>query len=161
MIHAIYPGSFDPIHNGHLDIIERASHLFDQVTVAVLHNSLKAKGLFSIEERLDIIANSVQNWPNVSAEKFEGLLVSYAERVGANVIIKGLRTTVDFENEIEMAHMNRMMYPKAETLLMMTDKEWSHLSSSRIRELASFLADVSTLVPPASLAALKRKFSSN
>jgi pantetheine-phosphate adenylyltransferase len=161
MIHAIYPGSFDPIHNGHLDIIERASGLFDQVTVAVLHNSLKEKGLFSIEERLEIIANSVQNWPNVNAEKFEGLLVNYAERIGANVIIKGLRTTIDFEHEIEMAHMNRMMYAKAETLLMMTDFKWSHLSSSRIRELASFQADVSILVPGASLAALRRKFSSN
>lgn len=161
MIHAIYPGSFDPIHNGHLDIIERASHLFDQVTVAVLHNSLKEKGLFSIEERLEIIASSVQNWPNVNAEKFEGLLVNYAERIGASVIIKGLRTTIDFEHEIEMAHMNRMMYAKAETLLMMTDFKWSHLSSSRIRELASFQADVSVLVPAASLAALRRKFSSN
>ncbi len=161
MIHALYPGSFDPIHNGHLDIIERASRIFDQVTVAVLHNSLKATGLFSIEERLDMIASSVQNYPNVNAEKFEGLLVNYAERIGSSVIVKGLRTTIDFENEIEMAHMNRLMYPKAETLLMMTDIRWSHLSSSRIRELASFQADVNTLVPAASLAALRRKFSSN
>jgi pantetheine-phosphate adenylyltransferase len=161
MIHAIYPGSFDPIHNGHLDIIERASKVFDRVTVAVLHNSLKATGLFSIEERLDIIASSVQQWPNVNAEKFEGLLVNYAERIGASVIVKGLRTTIDFENEIQMAHMNRMMYPRAETMLMMSGTQWAHLSSSRIRELASFQADVSTLVPAASLAALRRKFSSN
>ncbi|MGL4609928.1 MAG: pantetheine-phosphate adenylyltransferase [Trueperaceae bacterium] len=160
-MHALYPGSFDPIHNGHLDIIERASKIFDRVTVAALHNSLKDKGLFSIEERLDIIASSVQQWPNVNAEKFEGLLVNYAERVGAQVILKGLRTTMDFENELQMAHMNRLMYPPAETLLMMTDTDWSHLSSSRIRELASFQADVSTLVPVASLAALRRKFSSN
>lgn len=158
MVHAVYPGSFDPLHNGHLDIIRRASSIYDQVTIAVLNNPLKDTKLFSIEERLDIVHATIQDLPNVSCEKFEGLLASYMEQVGARIIVKGLRAISDFEYELTMAHMNRQLNPKIETTFIMTATRWSYVSSTRIREIAQFGADVRKLVPSASLNALHRKF---
>lgn len=158
MVHAVYPGSFDPLHNGHLDIIHRASSIYDQVTIAVLNNPLKDTKLFSIEERLAIVQDTIQELPNVSCERFEGLLANYMEQVGARIIVKGLRAISDFEYELTMAHLNRQLNPNIETTFIMTATRWSYVSSTRIREIAQFGADVQKLVPPASLNALTKKF---
>ncbi len=159
MLHAVYPGSFDPLHNGHVDLIRRASGIFDQLTVAVLHNPLKDSSLFTVDERLDILYAATKELPNVRCGKFEGLLVAYMSALGARVIVKGLRAISDFEVELQMAHLNRQLNPQVETAFIMTATRWSYLSSSRVRELASLGADVSTLLPEASLAALQRKFA--
>jgi pantetheine-phosphate adenylyltransferase len=159
MLHAVYPGSFDPLHNGHVDLIRRASGIFDQLTIAVLHNPLKDGSLFTINERLDIVHAVTKELSNVNCDKFEGLLVAYMSTLGARVIVKGLRAISDFEVELQMAHLNRQLNPLVETTFIMTATRWSYLSSSRVRELASLGADVSTLVPEASLAALQRKFA--
>lgn len=160
MIHAVFPGSFDPLHNGHLDIIQRASLLFEQVTVAVLNNSFKSTKLFSIEERLNIIAESTQDLVNVKAQAFEGLLVDFMRAQNAQVLLKSLRSSGDFDYELHMAHMNHHMLP-VETLFMTTDPTWSFVSSSRLKEVAGLGADISQLVPNASLQALHRKFHAN
>lgn len=159
MIHAVYPGSFDPLHNGHVDLIRRASCIFDRLTVAVLHNPLKDSALFTVSERLDILSSVTQGLPNVKCDKFEGLLAAYMSTLGARIIVKGLRAISDFEVELQMAHLNRQLNPQVETAFIMTATRWSYLSSSRVRELASLGADVSALVPEASLAALQRKFA--
>lgn len=159
MIHAVYPGSFDPLHNGHVDIIHRTASIFGHLTVAVLNNPLKDTRCFSTEERLEMIRETVISMPNVSAEMFEGLLAEYMRQIEAKVIVKGLRTVADFENESQMAHLNRQLNPEVETLFIMTDTRWSYVSSTRIKELASYDADIGELVPKASLEALKRKFS--
>lgn len=159
MIHAVYPGSFDPLHNGHVDVIRRASGIFDQLTVAVLHNPLKDRYLFTIDERLDIVHATIKGLANVRCDKFEGLLVAFMQSIGARVIVKGLRAISDFEVELQMAHLNRQLDPRVETTFIMTATRWSYVSSSRVRELASLGADVSPLVPKASLTALQRKFA--
>jgi pantetheine-phosphate adenylyltransferase len=160
MIHAIFPGSFDPLHNGHLDIIQRASTLFDQVTVAVLNNSFKSSKLFTTEERLTIIAEATQNLANVKALAFEGLLVDFVRHQNAQIILKSLRSAGDFDYELHMAQMNHHLYP-IETVFMTTHPNWSFLSSSRLKEVAGLGSDISQLVPEASLQALRRKFSTN
>jgi len=159
MLHAVYPGSFDPPHNGHVDLIQRASCIFDQLTVAVLHNPLKDRHLFTIDERLDMLRAATKGLSNVKCDKFEGLLVAYMSTLGARVIVKGLRAISDFEVELQMAHLNRQLNPQVETTFIMTATRWSYLSSSRVRELASLGADVSSLVPKASLVALQSKFA--
>ncbi len=159
MIHAVYPGSFDPVHNGHLDIIYRASRIYDHLTVAVLHNSLKDKQLFNVEERLHLIKKSTEDICNVSVEQFEGLLANYSTQKKAKVIVRGLRAISDFEYELQMAHLNRQLNPNLETTFIMTATRWSYVSSTNIKELALYNGDVSKLVPIATLEALKTKFA--
>ncbi|HIQ71196.1 MAG TPA: pantetheine-phosphate adenylyltransferase [Candidatus Onthenecus intestinigallinarum] len=144
---ALYPGSFDPITVGHLDIIERAARLYDDVVVAVLHNP-KKQGAFPVQTRLALIERACAHLPNVRAEFFEGLLVDYARQVGASVVLRGLRAVSDFEYEFQMAQMNRRLCPGVETLFMMTRPEHAYISSSGVREIATFGGDVSAFVPP-------------
>ena len=143
---AIYPGSFDPVTNGHLDIIQRASSLFDEVIVAVAVNIGKDP-LFTIEERMEMLQQACSHMPNVTVDSFDGLLVRYAEGHGAGVIVKGLRALSDFEFEFEMALMNRRIDEGIETVFMMTSAEYSYLSSSIIKEVAGFGGSVEGLVP--------------
>lgn len=157
MVHALYPGSFDPLHNGHFDLIERSSKIYDQVTIAILNNPLKKGQMFSLDERLAIAVEASKELGNVQVMSFDGLLVEFVEKIGANIIVKGLRTVTDFEYELQMAHLNKHVNPDADTTFMMTASVWSFVSSSRIRELASYGADVSALVPEASLKALEAK----
>ena len=158
MVHAVYPGSFDPLHNGHVDLIRRASHIYDRLTVAVLENPLKTTGMFSAEERVAIIREVVKGMSGVDVDSFDGLLADYTRNVGATVIVKGLRAISDFEYELQMAHLNRQINPKAETTFIMTATRWSYVSSSRVKEIAAFGADVSKLVPKVTLRYLHEKF---
>jgi pantetheine-phosphate adenylyltransferase len=158
MTHAVYPGSFDPLHNGHLDVIRRAARIYDRLTVAVLDNPLKENKLFTIDERLAIIEETVKGMANVDADRFEGLLAEYVRKRKASVIVKSLRAISDFENELQMAHLNRQLNPDAETTFIMTATRWSYVSSTRIREIAKYGADISKLVPKASLQRLQERF---
>ena len=151
MIHAVYPGSFDPLHNGHLDVIRRATRIFGRLTVAVLNNPNKRDQMFSAEERVDIIRGATAGMDHVDVESFDGLLAEYMRISGADVIVKGLRAISDFEYELQMAHLNRQLNPKAETTFIMTATRWSYLSSTRVKELARYGADVSKLVPRTTL----------
>ncbi|CAN5847981.1 pantetheine-phosphate adenylyltransferase [soil metagenome] len=158
MVHAVYPGSFDPLHNGHADIIRRASSIYDRLTVAVLNNPMKDSKTFTVDERLAILEDVVRDMPNVNTEKFEGLLANYMEQLGARVIVKGLRAISDFEYELQMAHLNRQLNASLETTFIMTATRWSYVSSTRIKELAKYGADVKKLVPRATLKALQEKY---
>ncbi len=142
---AVYPGSFDPITYGHLDIIERASAIFDRVIVAVCLNTGK-KPLFTIEERVEMIIQESSGLPNVEADSFEGLLTEFMRQKKAHVIIRGMRAVSDLENEFQMAWMNRKLNPEVETLFLMAQPRYSYLSSSIVKEVASFRGDVSGLV---------------
>lgn len=146
MKRAVYPGSFDPITNGHLDIIERASRVFDEVIIVVLVNPSK-KGLFDIDERVKLIQKCIHNFDNVRVESFDGLLVNFMEKVDARVIIKGLRAVSDFEYEFQMALMNNKLDPNIETVFMMTNAKYSYLSSSSIKQVAMFGGCIKDLVP--------------
>lgn len=143
---AVYPGSFDPITNGHLDIIKRASKVFDKVIVSVLVNSSKTP-CFAMEERRALIERVTGDLPNVEVDCFEGLLVNYVRKKEAHVIIKGLRAISDFEYEFQMALANTKIAPDIETLFMMTNQEYSYLSSSIVKELASLGGSLEGLVP--------------
>ncbi len=143
---AVYPASFDPITNGHLDLITRASRLFDRVIVAVAKNVAKS-GLFELDERIEMIKDAVADLDGVDVDVIDGLLVDYVRAKGAQVVLRGLRVLADFEYEFEMAMMNSHMYPDFETVYMMTSAKWFFVSSSRLREIASFGADVSEFVP--------------
>lgn len=156
---AIYPGSFDPTTNGHLDIIERAASLFDEVVVAVATNIGK-NPLFTIEERVEMLQEACRHLPNVTVDRFEGLLVAYAAEQNAHVIVKGLRALSDFEFEFEMALMNRRLDKEAETVFMMTNAEYSYLSSSIIKEVAGFGGSVKGLVPEVVERRLEQKLAS-
>jgi pantetheine-phosphate adenylyltransferase len=153
---ALCPGTFDPVTNGHLDIIERAGQRFDAVVVAVLDNPAK-QPLFSVDERVAMLKEATTGLDNVDVESFSGLLVEYARRRGSDVIVKGLRAVTDFEYEIQMAQMNRRL-TGMETLFMTTDPTWSFLSSSLVREVARFGGDVSELVPPVVVERLAERF---
>ncbi len=142
----IYPGSFDPITNGHLDIIERASKICDEVIVAVLKNTNK-NPMFTLEERVALIEEVIAPYKNVKVECFSGLLVDYARQKKANVIIKGLRAVSDFEYEFQMALMNRKLCPEVETVFLMTSSKNSYLSSSIVKEVARFGGCIEGLVP--------------
>lgn len=152
---AVCPGSFDPITNGHIDVIERASGLFDQVVIAVLANSSKT-GLFSIEERLVLAKDAVSHIPNVTVDTWSGLLVDYCKTNNIGAIIKGLRAVSDFDYELQMAQMN-LQLKGVDTLLMATKPAYSFLSSSLVREIARYGGDVSNLVPAGVLSELTRK----
>lgn len=143
---AVYPGSFDPVTLGHLDIIERASRLFDRVVVAVLINQNKIP-MFTIEERKEMIREATSHLDNVVVDSFEGLLVDYVERNGFDVVVKGLRAVSDFEAEFQMASVNRVLMPDFETVFMMTGTAYSYLSSSMVKEVARFGGAVDQLVP--------------
>lgn len=147
MKRAVYPGSFDPVTNGHLDIIERAAVLFDEVIVAVATNRQK-KALFPVAERLEMLREVTRPLVNVKVDSFEGLTVRYAKEQGAQVIIRGLRVLSDFENEMMMALMNRNQEPTVDTVFLMTSKDHAFLSSSAVKELAGLGGDISALVPP-------------
>jgi pantetheine-phosphate adenylyltransferase len=147
MARAIYPGTFDPVTNGHVDIVERASHVVDNLTVGVVEASLK-RTMFNVDERIALFAEAVAHLPNVSIRPYSGLTVNAAREFGATVIIRGLRITSDIEYESEMALMNRRMAEDIETLCLFSALEYQILSSSRVKEVATFGADVSDLVPP-------------
>lgn len=155
---AIYPGSFDPITNGHLDIIRRATRLFDRVYVAVLINTGK-RALFSVEERLDMLKESTAGMPGVVCETFDGLAVAYARSRGAIAIVRGLRAVSDFEAEFKMATANNQLDPSIEMVYLMTAKEYAFLSSSIVREVASMRGPVDAWVPPCVARRLKERFS--
>ena len=154
---AVYPGSFDPITNGHLDIITRASKLYDKVIVGVLNNSSKSP-LFTAEERMDMIDTVVSGLKNVSCDAFDGLLVDFAKKNGATVIVKGLRTVSDFEYEFQMALLNKALNPEYETMFMMTDSKFSYISSSMVKEVARFRGQLDGLVPPYVAEKVKAKY---
>lgn len=143
---AIYPGSFDPITNGHLDIITRGSKLFDKLIVGVLVN-IDKKGLFSIDERVELIKRVTAHLPNVEVISFNGLLVDLAKKYNSHIILKGLRAVSDFEYEFQMALMNSQLDSDIETLFMMTSAEYSYLSSSSVKQVAKFGGNISGLIP--------------
>lgn len=142
----VYPGSFDPLTNGHLDIIKRASKLFDKLIVAVLYNSAK-KGMFSMEERVDLINKCIGTMDNVEVKKFDGLLVDFVKDNGATTIVKGLRAVSDYEYELQMSMLNKHIDDDIETIFLMSDIQNSFLSSSIVKELAKHGGDISGLVP--------------
>ncbi|WP_027339166.1 pantetheine-phosphate adenylyltransferase [Halonatronum saccharophilum] len=143
---AVYPGSFDPVTMGHLDIIERANRIFDKVIVAVFHNPNKDP-LFTMEERVDMLGKVLQDFDGVEVDSFQGLLTDYLKQKGAGVMIRGLRAVSDFEAELQMASMNKKLAPELETVFMMTNTKYAYLSSSLIKEVASFRGCIKELVP--------------
>jgi pantetheine-phosphate adenylyltransferase len=149
----IYPGSFDPFHNGHLDVVRRASRIFDQVVVAVARNESK-QPLFSVEERTRLVRESVRDIPNVEADTFEGLLVDYVVRRQACAVLRGLRAVSDFEFEFQLALMNRRLNEQVETLFMTPKDTYTFLSSRMVKEISRLGGDVAPFVPPAVVAAL-------
>lgn len=153
MVVALFPGSFDPFHNGHLEIVERASRLFDRVVVAAMRNPQKAGPLFSLQEREAMIEKSVSHIGNVEIVGLSTLVVSLAKELGASVIIRGLRAVSDFENELQMAQMNREL-SGIDTVFIPTSAEYSFLASRLLREVWHYGGDVSSMVPPPVAAAL-------
>jgi len=143
---AVYPGSFDPLHNGHLDIIERCRPLFDEVVVAVLRNDQK-QPLFSVEERMEIIRSMLDGHQDCRVESFSGLLVDFMEKTGARAVVRGLRALSDFEYELQMALMNRRLNPRVETVFMMPKEDYSYLSSRLVKEVFALGGNLDGLVP--------------
>ena len=158
MRRAIYPGSFDPVTNGHLDVIERARKLFDEVVVAVAHHEEK-QPLFSLKERLDLLRETAGRIDNVRIAQFKGLLVEFANAEKAGAVIRGLRAVSDFEFEFQMALMNRQLNAAVETIFLMPKEEYTYLSSRIVKEIARLGGDVSNFVPACVAKALSRKFS--
>ena len=154
---AVCPGSFDPITNGHIDIIQRGAKVFDVLYVTVLNNSSK-KPLFTVDERVRLIKETTSHIPNVKVDTFSGLLVDYAKKVNANAIIRGLRAVSDFEYEMQITSMNRVLDERLETFFIMTNNQYSFLSSSIVKEVAKYNGNFSELVPPLVEQALKEKF---
>jgi pantetheine-phosphate adenylyltransferase len=153
---AVYPGTFDPVTHGHLDLIERGRRHFDQLVIAILYNEDK-EPVFSLEERIALLEEAVSPWDNVSVDTFDGLLVDYAQRVKASVILRGLRALSDFEYEMQMALMNRRLAPEVETVFLMPSEAYSYVSSRLVREVARLGGDVTGLVPPNVAGVLKRR----
>lgn len=158
MITAVFPATFDPITNGHIDIAERAAALFDEVIMAVFDHDHPIKNpLFSTEERVNMVAAAVSHLDNVRVDVYTGLTVKYARSRGAQVLVRGLRVVSDFESEFKMAHMNRQLAPNIETVSLMASPEHAYLSSSLVKEVALLGGDVSAMVPPAAARALDAK----
>jgi pantetheine-phosphate adenylyltransferase len=155
---AIYPGSFDPITNGHVDILRRSLQLFDRVIVALADN-VRKQPLFSLEERTEMVRASIGHDPRVEVDAFGGLLVDYARRRGARVIIRGLRAIADFEYEFQFAHMNRHLAPDVETVFLMTSEVSFYVSSSLVKEVAAMGGDITRIAPAAVVDALKKKLN--
>lgn len=153
---AVYPGSFDPLTNGHVDIIERGTHLFEKIIVAILVNSEKAP-LFTTQERVEIVREVFRERPNVEVDTFNGLLVDYVARRKANVIVRGLRALSDFETEFQMALMNRRLSPQVETVFMMPAEQYTYISSRMIKEVFSLGGRVHGLVPDIVVTRLQEK----
>ena len=144
---AVYPGTFDPVTYGHLDIVRRSAKLFDEVVIGVLNNSAKTP-LFSVDERVKILRKTTKDIPNVRVDQFNGLSVDFARKWGAVVIVRGLRLITDFEFELQMAQTNRKLAPEVDTTFLYTSLQYSYLSSTTVREVAGFGGDVSEFVPP-------------
>ena len=153
---AVYPGSFDPITNGHIDVIKRASKVFDHLIVAVLVNDSK-KSMFTLDERLDILKHSIDNLDNVSFDSFSGLLVDYCKEKQLSAIVRGLRAISDFEFELQMAQMNRQLYDETETVFFTTSEQYSYLSSSLVKEVAKFGGKIDGLIPDYAIMKMKQK----
>jgi len=155
---AIYPGSFDPITNGHLDVIQRAAKLFDEVVVAVAFNEQK-RSLFAVDERVALIRETTSGVPNVTVSRFDGLLVEFARSQGASAVVRGLRAVSDFEFEFQMALMNRKLEPQIETIFMMPAEKYTYLSSRIVKEIGRLGGNVEAFVPVSVAAALRQKFT--
>lgn len=153
---AIYPGSFDPITNGHLDLIERGSRMFDRLIVSVLRNDAK-QPLFSVEERTEMLLEVVHVYPNVVVDSFEGLLVDYAAAHSATVLLRGIRAISDYEYELQMALMNRRLRPDIETVFMMANEAYSFISSRMVKEVFRLGGNITGLVPPSVETRLQRR----
>lgn len=143
---AVYPGTFDPMTFGHLDVIRRASELFDKVIVGVLHNSAKSP-LFSAEERVNILRKATEDIPSVEVRLFQGLAVDFAKSCNASAIVRGLRAITDFEYELQMAQTNRILAPEVDTVFLITSLEYAYLSSTTVKEVAAFGGDIHNFVP--------------
>ena len=154
---AIYPGSFDPVTNGHIDIVERGLKLFDKIIVAILYNPAK-KSLFTVEERVELLTVCLKNNPAIEIDSFGGLLVDYAARKSAQAILRGLRAVSDFEYEFQLALMNRRLNREVQTVFLMTGMRWIYTSSSIIKEAAQFGGNINGMVPPEVNKRLKEKF---
>lgn len=152
----IYPGTFDPITHGHLDVLERACRIFDRVIIAIAENRDK-KPFFTDDERLHLVKENLLQYPQASAMVFDGLLIDFAKKQGASVIIRGLRAVSDFEFEFQMANMNRHLGPEIETILVMTKEGYNYTSSTLVKQVAEYGADVSEFVPANVLRALNKK----
>lgn len=156
---AIFPGTFDPITNGHVDLVQRAAQRFDTVVLAVAGSGSKTPG-FTLAERIDLAREALSASPNVIVKGFEGLLVQFAQREGAGVMLRGLRTATDFEYELQLANMNRQLAPDVETMFMTPAEGFSSISSSLVREIARLGGDISAFVPPCAKRALLEKYQS-
>jgi pantetheine-phosphate adenylyltransferase len=155
---AMFAGSFDPVHNGHMDVIERASRLFDELIVAAIRNPQKSVGLFDIEERKDMLLEATSHLTNVRIDSFSVLVVDFAKKRGVTALVRGLRAVSDFESELEMAQMNHRL-SAIDTVFIPTAPEHSFIASRLLREVARYGGDVTTFVPPASAKRLKEKFA--
>jgi pantetheine-phosphate adenylyltransferase len=158
MMQVIYPGSFDPVTYGHLDIIDRCAKKFDKVIVAILNNSSK-KYTFSVEERMELLKKTLEKYDNVEVDCFSGLLIEYARKKNCSLIVRGLRAVSDYEYELQMAHVNNKLAENIETIFMVSRQEYSFLSSSIVKEVAMFGGDISCFVPKVVEKALKEKIN--
>ncbi len=156
MLRAIYPGSFDPVTNGHLDVIRRSSKMVDELIVGVLNNNAKMP-LFSVEERVRILKEVTKDIPNVRIYPFDGLLIDFAAKMEAGVVIRGLRAITDFEYELQMSQTNHKLNPDVETIFLTTSIEYSYLSSTTVKEIASYGGDITQFVPEAVVGKLEQK----
>lgn len=156
MLRAIYPGSFDPVTNGHLDVIRRSSKMVDELIVGVLNNNAKMP-LFSVEERVRMLKEVTKDIPNVRIYPFDGLLIDFATKMEAGVVIRGLRAITDFEYELQMSQTNHKLNPDVETIFLTTSIEYSYLSSTTVKEIASYGGDITQFVPEAVVGKLEQK----